>query len=140
MATSLPIFGNPDDLALLLRVFLGMSLMIHGYPKLRGGWRQASQWMESMKIPGASAIFATIIEFFGGILLVVGFLVPAVAALVAIQFASIIGLKKTKMGASYAKPGEKPTYEIDAFYLILAVALVLLGAGVASIDSILGIF
>jgi uncharacterized membrane protein YphA (DoxX/SURF4 family) len=63
-----------------------------------------------------------------------------VAALLVIQFASITAMKKTKMGASYISfaPG-KATYEIDAFYLALAVVLLFLGAGIASVDSLIGI-
>jgi hypothetical protein len=33
----------------------------------------------------------------------------------------------------------KATYEIDAFYLALAAVLLFLGAGIASVDSVLGI-
>jgi putative oxidoreductase len=132
--------GTIPDLAAVLRIFLGASLIVHGYPKVNGGWRQSVQWMKGMNIPGVMAIFATIIEFFGGILLIVGLLVPVVAALVVIQFASITVMKKSKMGASYVsfEPG-KATYEIDAFYLVLAAVLFFIGAGIASVDSVLGI-
>ncbi len=49
--------------------------------------------------------------------------------LVVIEFASIIGMK-SKMGARFVSVDGKPNYEIDAFYLVLALALVVLGAGV----------
>ena len=138
MSAILP--GVVSGLAAALRVFLGASLILHGYPKVKGGWRQSVQWMKSMAVPGVMAILATIIEFFGGLLLLVGFLVPVVAAFVALQFAGIIAMKKTKMGASYISFVQgKATYEIDAFYLMLAAALVVLGAGIASVDSILGL-
>lgn len=132
--------GGVPVLAAVLRVFLGASLILHGYPKVRGGWRQSVQWMKSMAVPGVMAIFATIIEFFAGLLLVVGFLVPVVAAFVVLEFAGIIAMKKAKMGASYISFVQgKATYEIDAFYLVLAATLVFLGAGIASVDSVLGI-
>jgi putative oxidoreductase len=133
-----PFAGDASYVALLVRLFLGVGLIIHGYPKVKGGWRQAGQWMKSMGIPASAAVFATITEFFGGLFLVVGLIVPVVAALAAIQFASIVGMKASKMKAPFIslEPG-KPSYEIDAFYLILALVLVVLGAGVLSLDSVL---
>jgi putative oxidoreductase len=112
--------------------------MIHGYPKAKGGWRQSGQWMKSMGIPAVTAVFVMVIEFFGGLLLVVGVIVPVVAAVVMIQFASIIGMKSFKMKAPYiSMEVGKPTFEIDALYLVLAFVLVVLGAGALSIDSVL---
>jgi putative oxidoreductase len=132
--------GAIPVLAAVLRVFLGASLIVHGYPKLTGGWRQSVQWMKSMHVPGITAVFATIIEFFGGVLLVLGFLVPVVTLFVALQFASIIVVKKSRMKAAYVSfSPDKPSYEIDAFYLALTVTLFFIGAGVVSVDSVLGI-
>jgi len=136
--TIAPFIGDASYVALLVRLFLGVSLVIHGYPKVKGGWRQAGQWMRSMGIPAGAAVFAMVIEFVGGLFLVVGLIVPVIAALAAMQFASIIGMKASKTKAPFIsmEPG-KPTYEIDAFYLILALVLVVLGAGVLSLDSVL---
>ena len=65
-------------------------------------------------------------------------IVPVVAAFVAIQFASIIGMKSFKMKAPYiSMEVNEPTYEVDALYLVLALVLVVLGAGVLSIDAAL---
>ncbi len=133
-----PLVEDTSYLALTLRVFLGISLVLHGYPKLKGGWRQAGQWMKSMGIPASTAVLATLLEFFGGLGLIIGLIVPVIALFLIIQFASIIAMKKSKMKARYIsmEPG-KPTYEIDVFYLALALVLLVLGAGVLSIDSIL---
>jgi putative oxidoreductase len=133
-----PFLSDTSYLALVVRLFLGATLVIHGYPKVKGGWRQGGQWMKSMGIPASTAVLATIIEFFGGVFLVIGLIVPVVAALVAIQFASIIGMKASKMKAPYiSMEPNKPTYEVDAFYLVLALVLVVLGAGALSVDSVL---
>ncbi len=86
-----------------------------------------------------TAAFATIIEFFGGILLILGFSVPVVSGFVMLQFACIIIVKLVKMKASYVTfSRDKPSYEIDVFYLALAAGLLFIGAGVASLDSFLG--
>jgi uncharacterized membrane protein YphA (DoxX/SURF4 family) len=79
-----------------------------------------------------------VLEFFGGIFLLVGLLVPLVAAFFAIQMLAIIALKKSKMHAGFinAPPGA-PTYEVDVLYLLLVIALVVLGAGTVSLESLL---
>jgi uncharacterized membrane protein YphA (DoxX/SURF4 family) len=47
-------------------------------------------------------------------------------------------MKKRKMHADYISAG-KPSYEVDALYLALALVLVFLGAGVFSLDGALGL-
>ncbi len=135
-----PFVGYASYLTLLVRLFLGVSLIIHGYPKVKGGWKQAGQWMKSMGIPASTAAAATIVEFLGGILLVIGLITPVVSAFTAIEFAAIIAMKKSKMHAPYISLEQgKPTYEIDAFYLVLALVLFVLGAGAFSLDNLLGL-
>ncbi len=91
-----------------------------------------------MGIPVFTAVAATVVEFFGGILLIIGLIVPVVSAFAAIEFAAIIAVKKTKMHAPYVSfERGKPTYEIDAFYLVLALVLFVLGAGAFSLDNLL---
>lgn len=132
-----PLIAYVPYLALLVRLALGGSLMIHGYPKVKSK-EQSVNWMKSMGLPGATAILAAILEFFGGMFLVVGLIVPIVALFLAIQFASIILMKRSKMKASYTSTG-KPSYEIDVMYLLLSIVLLVLGAGALSIDGLVGI-
>ena len=124
-------------LALLVRVVVGGTLMIHGYPKLKSK-EQSVNWMKSMGLPGSSAILAAILEFFGGLFLVVGLIVPIVSFLFAIQFIAIVIMKKTKMKAAYVSPG-KPSYEIDIVYLLFSIVLIVLGAGALSIDGLISL-
>ncbi|MHB1907615.1 MAG: DoxX family protein [Nitrososphaerales archaeon] len=124
-------------LALFIRVVVGGTLMIHGYPKLKSK-EQSMKWMKSMGIPGATAVLAAILEFFGGLFLVVGLIVPIVALFFAIQFISITLMKKRKMKAEYVGSG-KPSYEIDILYLVFAITLIVLGAGAFSIDALIGL-
>src|SRR5438105_2955268 len=98
-------------LALLLRVVVGGSLMVHGYPKLKSK-EQAVGWMKSMGLPGGAAIIAGILEFLGGLFLVIGLIVPIVAFFFMIQFAAIVVMKSTKMKAKYIAPSGA-NYEID---------------------------
>ncbi|MDV3293186.1 MAG: DoxX family protein [Nitrososphaerales archaeon] len=130
---------NAGDVAPLLRIVMGAAFMVHGLPKLRGGWKQSGQWIQSMGVPAFAAVPVTLLEFFGGLFLVLGLIVPIVAGFFAIQMLSIVVMKKSKMNASFVGSQGKPAYEVDVLYLLLALALVVLGAGALSIDSIVGI-
>ncbi len=92
-----------------------------------------------MGVPPFAARLVTLLEFFGGIFLIVGFLVPLVAALFVIQFAAIILMKSSKMKANFMGAGGKPGFEIDFTYLLLALAILLIGSGAFSVDALIGI-
>ncbi len=132
-----PFLSYVPYLALLVRVVIGATLMIHGYPKIKSS-EQSANWMKSLGMPGVSAVLAAILEFFGGLFLIVGLIVPVVALFLAIQFASIIMVKKSKMKASFVNPAGA-SYEVDVLYLLFAVVLIVLGAGALSIDGLLGL-
>jgi putative oxidoreductase len=123
-------------LALFLRVWVGVNFVAHGYPKLGKSRQQTLQWTKSLGVPAVATYLAIILEFFGGLSLIIGFIVPIVAFFIALEMIGAIFLKKTKMKAPYM--GQN-SYEIDITYLMLAIALIVLGAGVLSIDGILGI-
>jgi putative oxidoreductase len=132
-----PFLSYVPYLALLVRVVIGGTLMIHGYPKIKSR-EQSVNWMKSMALPGETAIIASILEFFGGLFLVVGLIVPIVALFFAIQFAAISFMKKIKMKASYVNP-TGASYEIDVLYLLFSIILIVIGAGVLSIDGLIGL-
>jgi putative oxidoreductase len=133
---------NPYGPALLiiLRLGTGVGLALHGYPKAKGGRVQAGQWMKSIGIPPLTADIVTVLEFLGGIFLVVGFLTPLVGLFFVIEFGSIIIMKRTKMHAKLVSvdPG-KPTFEVDLLYMLLGLVFVMLGAGPYSLDGLLGL-
>jgi putative oxidoreductase len=122
-------------LALFLRVWVGVNFVAHGYPKLGKGRQQTLQWTKSLGVPALATYLAIILEFFGGLSLIIGFIVPIVGFFIALEMIGAILLKKTKMKAPYM--GQN-SYEIDITYLMLAIALIVLGAGVISVDSFLG--
>lgn len=134
-----PFASDSDYVAVLIRLVLGVALVKHGYPKAKGGWKQGGQWMRSVGVPSVTAIFATIIEFLGGALLIVGLIVPVVSAFIVLQFASITLVKKSKMHAVFMSGGKgEPSYEIDVLYLALGLVLIVLGGGALSLDKLLG--
>ena len=133
-----PLLPDVGYLALLLRVWVGANFVIHARPKLGQGMVQTTQWMKSMGVPPQAAYAATALELGGGIALILGLLVPIVGALFVVFMVANSVMKKRKMHADYIAQG-KPSYEIDALYLALALVLVFLGAGVFSLDGALGI-
>jgi putative oxidoreductase len=122
-------------LALFLRVWVGVNFVAHGYPKLGKSRQQTLQWTKSLGVPVIATYLAIILEFFGGLSLIIGFIVPIVGFFIALEMIGAILLKKTKMKAPYM--GQN-SYEIDITYLMLAIVLIVLGAGLISVDSFLG--
>jgi uncharacterized membrane protein YphA (DoxX/SURF4 family) len=130
------LFGSSIDLpSLILRLAIGTLFIIHGYPKLTAAQRtQGGAWMKSMGMPAAMVPFGGVVEFFGGLALILGILTPIVAALSALWMLSTTWLVTTKAKKKYVGG-----YEIDVTLLLVALALALLGSGIYSIDHLLGL-
>jgi putative oxidoreductase len=124
-------------LALLLRVWVGANFVTHGYPKLGKSRQQTLQWTKSLGVPSSLTYAAIILEFFGGLSLIIGFIVPIVSFFIALEMIGASILKKSKMKGQYI--GGTVAYELDVTYLLLAISLILLGAGAFSIDSAIGL-
>lgn len=132
--------GSLSLLLLLLRIGAGAGLVLHGYPKVQGGRIQSGQWMKSMGVPAATADFATVIEFVGGIFLLIGFLTQLVGLFLVLQFGLIVVVKIAKMKAKFVTMDRaKPSFEIDVLYLMLGLVFLFLGAGQFSLDHVVGI-
>lgn len=123
-------------LALVTRIWVGSNMMIHGYPKLRNLKQAAEETKQTLGIPIGATYTATILEFFGGLFLIIGLIVPIVGLFFAIFMIANVIMKRTRMNAAYIAPG-KASYEIDITYLILSIILIVLGAGALSVDSII---
>ena len=122
-----------SDIAILvMRVALGALLIAHGWPKLRD-WKQTAQNFDMMGFkPGALfGGIAAVLEFFGGIAIVAGFLVQPIAVLLVIEFIVTtlwrISKKHTFVGG----------WELDLLILGSAVLLLSIGSGMHSVDAFL---
>ncbi|MGA2665388.1 MAG: DoxX family protein [Nitrososphaerales archaeon] len=134
-----PFLSYTPYLALLVRLYMGVAMTVHGYPKMTGAGRaRAVEFMRSVGVPGTAAVLSSILEFIGGLFLIAGLIVPVVGLFFALQFASITVLKKRTMKSPFISPGG-PSYEIDVVYLVFSIVLVVLGAGALSFDSALGL-
>lgn len=117
-----------------LRLALGISFIFHGYPKLTGQSRaQTMQFMKSIGVPAMLVNLVALLEFLGGIGLVVGFLTQVIGILIFLEMIGTTILSKTKLGKKYMLG-----YELDIGYMAMALSLALLGPGTLSIDSLIG--
>jgi putative oxidoreductase len=125
-------------LALLLRVVVGASFVMHGYPKLKNP-QATLKWTGGLSVPAAATVAVIVLEFFGGIMLILGFLVPIVAFFIILEMIGNIALKKTKMKAPYLIGESASAYETDVLYILLAMTIIVLGPGAFSLSAALGI-
>jgi len=132
-----PLLPYTGYLALIIRVSVGASFLVHARPKI-ATMPQTVQSMKSLGVPAGATYAATALELGGGIALILGLLVPVVGAFFVLFMVANSIMKKRKMHADYIAMG-KPSYEVDVLYLVLALVLVFLGAGVFSLDGALGI-
>ncbi len=125
-------------IALIARVWMGINMVIHGYPKVKSFKQTAQQTNQALGIPVKVTYIASILEFFGGIFLIIGLIVPVVALFFAIYMVSIVFMKRKKMKAAYISP-QGTSFEIDVTYIIISIVLFVLGAGALSIDSLISL-
>lgn len=117
---------------LLLRVIIGLAFMVHGWPKMQ----HPASWMGpgAFAPPWLQAVVA-VVEFFGGLALIAGFLTPLAALVIFVDMAVAILKVHVPSGGHWI--GGRGSFEVPLFYLVAMVAFVLTGPGRYSIDAIL---
>ena len=123
-----------------VRVGAGVIFTAHGAQKLFGwfggyGLEGTAGWMESIGLaPGTlMAALAGGAEFFGGLLLIAGFLVRPTAIVLAITMLVAIVTVHLQNGLFMSNNG----YEFGLALLVISIGLAVRGAGSLSIDSLL---
>jgi len=123
---------------LLIRIGVGLVFIFHGYPKMTGRWGDCKGSRESVKksirklglpFPHQLAILVGAIEFFGGMLLLVGLGTRLVALAVAI-------IMLVASGRNYAEKGFLGGADMPFSLFMTLLGLFLLGGGAISIDAI----
>jgi putative oxidoreductase len=124
MRRLLPI--NPDLALLLLRIVLGIIMIYHGWPKLTN-LAGTIDGMAGMGVPApaVAAIFATVAEFVGGWLMLLGAFTDIAGLMFAIDMLGAITFVHAKNGFSVAKGG----VEWPLLLVATALAIALSGPG-----------
>ena len=132
-------FFSSTDLALLiLRVGTGVIFIPHGYPKMtgrggdeKGGQAHLTQSLAQMGLPFPYAFAALVgaIEFFGGLLLILG--LQTQWASIALAFVMLVATGRVQVQRGFVGNADFP------FSLLVAtLALALLGGGTVSLEQI----
>ncbi len=123
---------NPLSL-LVLRVALGVVFMFHGYPKILGDPKSWVVAFGHMGFPTYFAYISGVLEFFGGILLVLGLFTRATALLLAIEMGvALVKVHIPQSGLHFSSIGK---YELPLALCGGAFALATVGAGLISVDN-----
>ncbi len=119
----------------ILRVVLGLVFIIHGYPKLFTP--MFAGWLETIGFkPGKFwALVVGVVEFFGGIALILGVFTQIAAALIAVNM--LVAMARVKWGKVKLVEMEKTGWELDLIYFAVAVSLLLTGPGAYALGDLL---
>ncbi len=115
---------------LVLRLAIGASFILHGYPKLS----EPARWLKAFPgfgFPSYFAYIAGILEVFGGGLLIVGLFTRGAALLLAIEMGLVLGRTKLPAVGIY----DFAQYELPLLLGAAALALATTGAGLISFDA-----
>lgn len=127
-----------DWALLILRVGIGFTFIVHGSPKLfPSGPAGFAGFLQNLNFPAPLLLawIVALVEFVGGIAMVVGFLVRWVGVLQVIEMTITSTWVKMRGGVGFI--GAKGTgWELDALLLCIAAALTLVGAGALSLDAL----
>ncbi len=117
---------------LALRVVMGTAFVQHGWGKIQ----DAFHWMDKMPNPppGVFQALAAVSELGGGAALILGVLTPLASLLLAGTMAGALVLYHLPEGHPFVSAGS-PSFELAAVYLCCALAVLLVGPGVLSLDA-----
>ena len=116
---------------LVLRAVLGVIMIAHGYPKVAGGLSHHVQMVSGLGLPGWLAYFSAAAEFFGGILILLGWFTRFASLAVLIDLSVAIWKIHWKNGLL----GDKG-YQFPLSLAAIAFALIFFGAGPMALDGL----
>jgi putative oxidoreductase len=132
----------------ILRVFMGVCFIRHGWPKLRN----LQTWAQMLNTPAWLCFLSAGSMWAGGIALIMGLLTPLASftILVSMAYAMVLEIRSGLPfiaadpylipTGDYAGPmgvGEPPSWEKAAMYVVMCLVLVLCGGGLFSLDNLL---
>lgn len=118
---------------MLLRLVVGVIFLMHGGQKFSWGFHNVAGFLGSLGIPLPipAAIVLTLVEFVGGIALILGLLTRYAAALLCVDTIVALIVYHAKNGFFVPNGVEFPL-----LLLVANINLVLAGAGALSIDTV----
>ena len=123
-------FDRLQPLALLvLRIALGLIMIAHGYHKLGRGLVTHYHFIQSVGLPGWLAIPSAVAEFFGGLLVLIGFFTRFAALAILVDMVVAIW-KVTWKNGLVGQYG----YELNLALAAIAFALVCYGSGPLALE------
>ena len=129
--------GARDSAALLLRLVLGVLIGLHGIAKLGAGPGMVLDLVLKAGLPSALGYLVYVGEIVAPLLLIVGLWTRAAAIVIVINMLVAVLLVHTGQLFLLSKNGGY-ALELQAMYLIVAVAIALLGAGRFSLGGTAG--
>lgn len=116
---------------LALRLGIGLIFLLTGYDKLFASPAKWLVWFSQHNFPSYFAYIAGSLEFFGGILLILGLLTRLTGLLLTIQMAIALA----KVSLSHARLYRVEAYGLPLLLCVACFALATVGPGILSVDA-----
>jgi putative oxidoreductase len=131
----------PSWSLLVVRLGLAVIFFAHGSQKVLGwfgghGLRATIQMFRGMGASSAAAVLVSFTEFLGGLALLLGVLArPAAAGIIVVMLGAIAKVHgKHGFFLNLGVPGKGPGFEFNFALIAMALAIVIGGAGILSLD------
>ncbi len=116
---------------LVMRLVLGGVMLGHGYHKVFGGLQHHAQFVASLGLPAWTGYLSSFVEFFGGLLLLIGLFTRCAAFAICIDLS--VAIAKVHFHNGLMGNGG---YEFPLALAALAFALIFFGGGAIALDHI----
>jgi putative oxidoreductase len=136
----------PSWSMLVIRLALGIIFFAHGAQKVFGWFGghglkgTIGYFQQALKIPAPLTVLDALTEFLGGVALIVGFLArPAAAGLIIVMLVAIAKVHGANgFFINWAmQPGKGHGFEMNFALIAMALAVLIAGAGIFSIDRMI---
>ena len=120
---------------LIMRLALGAIMVAHGYHKVFGGLHHHTQMVASLGLPAWLGYVSAFTEFFGGLMILLGFFTRPAAVAIGINL--FVAIWKVHLHNGLIGSPDRPGFEFPLAAFTLAFALVFFGGGPIALDHAL---